>query len=110
MGNAWYTAVPAFKGSLVSLGVDEPVMEVDGMKEGSGPELGEKARTIQKCANLNCQSVVVYFHAAILGGTFRPSGFNDISKILKHCVAKDLTPGKFAALIRPDEPVTCTVL
>ena len=66
MSEVGFGAVPTFEGVFASFGVDEPVMEVDGMKEGGGPEFGRKARTIQKSANLNCQSVVVYFRAAVL--------------------------------------------
>jgi hypothetical protein len=109
MSNVWFTAVPTFKGGLVSLGVDEPVMEINGMEEGGRPEFGGKTRTIEKSANLNRQRVVVYFSIAILGGTIRPSGFNDVSKVLKHGVTEGLTSGKFAALVCPDKPIACTI-
>jgi hypothetical protein len=66
MSDVGFAAVPTFEGGFASLGVDEPVMEVDGVKEGGGPEFGRKARTIQKSTNLNCQSVVVYFRAVVL--------------------------------------------
>jgi hypothetical protein len=95
--------MPTFKWSLVSHGVDESVMEIDGVEEGGRPESSQKAGTVQEGANFDCRGIVVYLRAAVLRGAIRAGGFNDVPKILEHGVAEGGTLGEFAALVRPDD-------
>jgi hypothetical protein len=92
-----FAAMPTFKWSLVSHGVDESVVEIDDVEEGGRPESSRKAGTVQEGAN------VVYLRATILRGAIRAGGFDYVPKILEHGVAEGGTPGKFAVLVRPDD-------
>ncbi len=76
------TAMPCLIGGLVDGRVNEPIVQIHCMVKGPGPKLCRKPRSIEQGSDFDGKGIVVYFRAAILGGTIGPRWFYHITKLV----------------------------
>ncbi len=77
-----FSAMPCLIGGLVDGRVNEPIVQIHCMDKGCGPKLCRKPRSIEQGSDFDGKGIVVYFRAAVLGGTIGPSWFYHIAKLV----------------------------
>ncbi len=82
--------------------MDQVIVEIYQVEKCSGPEFCRETRPVEEGSYLDCKSVVVNLGTAILGRAIHTGRLNNITKLFQHSVAEQVTPGKFAALIHPN--------
>ena len=102
--------VPTFKRSLAGSQVDTPVVQVDGLEQGSRPKLCWEAQPIEKGADFDSQCVVINFCTAVLGRAVGACRFNHMVEFLEHSVSKCIASGKLAILVGLNDTIVQTKL
>jgi hypothetical protein len=102
--------VPTFNPSLAGSQVDMPVVQVDGLEQGSRPKLCWEAQPIEKGADFDSQCVVINFCTAILGRAVGACRFNHVVEFFEHSASKCIASGKLATLVGPYDTIVQTKL
>ncbi len=62
----WFEAIIPFKRCVFSVGVNQPIVQVDQMKESSRPIFCSQAQAKEECAHPYCEYVIIDLYSTIL--------------------------------------------